>query len=50
MPIQKVEVAMGSAAAAAVVVEDMARLFAALLLVVDGQLMGFSTNVVSRGR
>ena len=53
MPSQKVEVAMGSAAAAAAVgdVDDMAtRLFAALLLVVDGQLlMGFLTNV-SRGR
>ena len=53
MPSQKVEVAMGSAAAAAAVdvVDDMAtRLFDALLLVtVDVQLMRFLTNV-SRGR
>ena len=52
MPSQKVEVTIGSAAAAAVDdVDDMAtRLFAALLLVVDGQLlMGFLRRV-SRGR
>jgi len=52
VPSQKVEVTIGSAAAAAAVDvdDDMAtRLFAALLLVVDGQLMGFVTNV-SRGR
>jgi len=51
VPSQKVEVAMGSAAAAAAVdVDDMARLFTALLLVVNGQLlMGFLTRV-SRGR
>ena len=53
MPSQKVEVTIGSAAAAAVDdVDDMAtRLFAALLLVtvVDVQLMRFLTNV-SRGR
>ena len=49
MPSQKVEVTIGSAAA--VDVDDMARLFAALLLVtvVDVQLMRFLTNV-SRGR
>jgi len=53
VPSQKVEVTIGSAAAAAAVdVDDMAtRLFAALLLVVDdGQLvMGFLRRV-SRGR
>jgi len=52
VPSQKVEVTIGSAAATAVDdVDDMAtRLFAALLLVVDGQLlMGFLTRV-SRGR